>query len=91
MLGVDIEMWELILGAERATLTGVMSELPSVCSDTCRNPADVRHASNDWSSNLVQPCHVREPNGEHQLEADLTVPQVTADLLGDLLESVIES
>lgn len=39
MLGVDIEMWELILGAERATLTGVMSELPSVCSDTCRNPA----------------------------------------------------
>jgi hypothetical protein len=83
-------MWELILDSGRATLTGVMSELPSVRSDKCRTPADVRHASNGCSSNWVQACHIREPNTEHQLEAGLAVPQVTADRLGDFLEPVIE-
>src|SRR5918997_5684074 len=72
-------MWKLILGLQRATLTGVMSELPSAHSDSCRN-----------LSIWVQPCHIREANAEHQFEADLTVPQVTADRLGDLLEPVVK-
>jgi hypothetical protein len=44
----------------------------------------------DAVSKSVQPCHIREPNAEHQLEAGLAVLQVATDRLGDLLESVIE-